>query len=116
MNRTYPVINGLLEQNRISAEVAEQVIEDSRQSGKPSLFHLINEHAVDPASVTEILRRSGEEQCVCPKCDGAGEMSPEKGDGECFLCKRAGLVTLEEALGWLNQNRCIPGFDLFPES
>ena len=110
MSKKYAVITSLVDQGKLSGEVAEKAISLSLQSGKPSLFHLINDRSVNPDDVTKELSRQGDGECVCPKCDGAGSMSSGKGDGECYLCKRKGVVSTEVAFGWLDNNQCIPGF------
>lgn len=112
MKKQYTVLNRLVDQGVLSAEVAEQAIALSLKSGKPSLFHLINDCGGDPEDVAELLNRMGEEEgsCLCPKCDGSGSMLFGKGDGSCHLCERQGRVSLTVAFQWLDNNRCIPGF------
>ena len=110
MDKTYTVINSLIAQGKMSEAVGAKAISLAEESGMPSLFHLINDCSVDPQDVAALLRQSETGRCVCPKCDGAGSMQFGKGDGNCFLCEEAGEVTIEVAFGWLDQNRCIPGF------
>ncbi len=111
MDRKYTVIESLVGQGKVSNEVAEEAIALSRKSGKPSLFHMINDCSVNPDDVTQVLLNMQEDgKCICPKCDGAGSMPFGKGDGECYLCNQAGVVPIEVAFGWLNNNQCIPGF------
>lgn len=112
MEKRYTVIETLVEQGNLSTELAERAISTSRKSGKPSLFHLINECDGSPDDVAGVLQQMGQQDgnCLCPKCDGSGTMLFGKGDGSCHLCKQQGSVPLVVAFQWLDNNRCIPGF------
>lgn len=110
MNRKYSIITNLVKKEKISQETASKAISLAEESGMPSLYHLINDCCVSPDAVSEELNNCDSGQCICPKCDGAGFMLFGKGDGSCHLCEQAGVVSKAVAFGWLDKNKCIPGF------